>query len=593
MGDSTQGSIRKGQFSAVHSQQLFVLAHNAVFRLGQNTDQRFLVQRVQHRHNRQTTDQLRNQAKLDQIIRFHFAQQLLTGFLAVQVGAQLATKAEGALVGTGLDQLFQAVKGTAADEQDVLGVDLDEFLLRMFAAAVGRHIADSAFQNFQQCLLHALSANIAGDGWVLALAGDLINLVHIDNTNFGFGNIKVRSLNQLEQNVLNVLANVTGFGQGGGVRNRKRNVQHFGKRLGQQGFAGTGRAKHQYVGLLQLYMAFLPGKNALIMIVDRNCQHALGIVLTNDILVKASFDLSRRHDVDIRQRVNAGMPARSRSTAFRRCARRFGYVAILIQGTVAHINAIFADVYAGADDKLIHLALGTTAKAANHFTFSVLAGNRICHFLIPPVLVFYNDLIDQAIGLGFLCGQVVIAVSIFLHNLKRLAGILAEHAVHLFLDLHKVVGMDLDVACLAGKATSLAAGNQRLMDQDLRIRQGKTLTLGAAGQQKCTHGSSHAHADGGNIALDILHGIVDGHTVGNGTARAVDVEADIFFGVLPFQIQQLCNDHARGIGVDILAQNDNTVVQQAGENIIAALTARSLLNNIRYQAHSVPSLKQW
>ena len=149
MGDSTQGSIRKGQFSAVHSQQLFVLAHNAVFRLGQNTDQRFLVQRVQHRHNRQTTDQLRNQAKLDQIVRFHFAQQLLTGFLAVQVGAQLATKAEGALVGTGLDQLFQAVKGTAADEQDVLGVDLDEFLLRMFAAAVGRHIADSAFQNFQ------------------------------------------------------------------------------------------------------------------------------------------------------------------------------------------------------------------------------------------------------------------------------------------------------------------------------------------------------------------------------------------------------------------------------------------------------------
>lgn len=43
--------------------------------------------------------------------------------------------------------------------------------------------------------------------------------------------------------------------------------------------------------------------------------------------------------------------------------------------------------------------------------------------------------------------------------------------------------MDLDVACLAGKATALAAGNQRLMDQDLRIRQGKTLTLGAAGQQ--------------------------------------------------------------------------------------------------------------
>ena len=84
-------------------------------------------------------------------------------------------------------------------------------------------------------------------------------------------------VDQLEQNVLNVLANVTGFGQGGGVRNRKRNVQHFGP-------SGTGKtllaqtlAKHQYVGLLQLYVAFLPGKNALIMVVDRNRQHALGI----------------------------------------------------------------------------------------------------------------------------------------------------------------------------------------------------------------------------------------------------------------------------------------------------------------------------
>ena len=43
----------------------------------------------------------------------------------------------------------------------------------------------------------ALSANIAGDGWVLALAGDLINLVHIDNTNFGFGNIKAVSYTHL------------------------------------------------------------------------------------------------------------------------------------------------------------------------------------------------------------------------------------------------------------------------------------------------------------------------------------------------------------------------------------------------------------
>ena len=34
--------------------------------------------------------------------------------------------------------------------------------------------------------------------------------------------------------------------------------------------------------------------------------------------------------------------------------------------------------------------------------------------------------------------------------------------------------------------------------------------------------------------------------------------------------------------IDFLRQEDNTVIQQTGKNIIAALTAAGLLNNIRY-----------
>ena len=35
-----------------------------------------------------------------------------------------------------------------------------------------------------------------------------------------------------------------------------------------------------------------------------------------------------------------------------------------------------------------------------------------------------------------------------------------------------------------------------------------------------------------------------------------------------------------------LAQHNDAVIEQAGEDVIAALTARSLFDNIRYKAHS-------
>jgi len=38
-------------------------------------------------------------------------------------------------------------------------------------------------------------------------------------------------------------------------------------------------------------------------------------------------------------------------------------------------------------------------------------------------------------------------------------------------------------------------------------------------------------------SLDIFHGIVDCHTCGNASARAVDIQMDILIGILRFQEQ--------------------------------------------------------
>ena len=56
-----------------------------------------------------------------------------------------------------LDDLLEAHKGPAADEQDVRGLHPHVFLLGMLAAALRRHVADGAFENLQQRLLHPFS----------------------------------------------------------------------------------------------------------------------------------------------------------------------------------------------------------------------------------------------------------------------------------------------------------------------------------------------------------------------------------------------------------------------------------------------------
>jgi len=57
---------------------------------------------------------------------------------------------------------IEAGKGAAAHEQDVGGVDLQELLLGMLAAALRRHRGDRALHDLEQRLLHALARHVAG-----------------------------------------------------------------------------------------------------------------------------------------------------------------------------------------------------------------------------------------------------------------------------------------------------------------------------------------------------------------------------------------------------------------------------------------------
>jgi hypothetical protein len=92
----------------------------------------------------------------------------------------------------------------------------------VLAPALGRHRGGGALEDLEQRLLHALARDVAGDRRVLALAGDLVDLVDVDDPGLGLLDVVVGGLDQLEQDVLDVLADVAGLGEGGGVGDGER-----------------------------------------------------------------------------------------------------------------------------------------------------------------------------------------------------------------------------------------------------------------------------------------------------------------------------------------------------------------------------------
>ena len=252
------------------------------------------------------------------------------------------------LAGAPRDHLFQPDERAAADEQDIGGIDRRELLVRVLAAALRRNIGHRAFQNLQQRLLHALARNIAGDGRILVLAADLIDLVDIDDALLALLHIAIGCLQQLQDDVFDVLAHVAGFGQRGGVDNGERNIQNLRQRLRHQRLAGAGGADQQDVGLLQLHLgvAHAVHVDPLAVVVDRHRQLLLGGFLADHVLIEEFLHFQRFGD----------LVGSSRG--------RFDLV--VFQDRVADRDALVADVcariVAGGGDQLSDYVLALMAK---------------------------------------------------------------------------------------------------------------------------------------------------------------------------------------------------------------------------------------
>src|SRR5690606_36806174 len=89
-GNRLQSALGELELHAIHLEQLLELLHQAVLRLGEDVDQRILVELVERRDHGQAPDELGDEAELEQILGLHVRQELaeLHVVLALHLGAE-------------------------------------------------------------------------------------------------------------------------------------------------------------------------------------------------------------------------------------------------------------------------------------------------------------------------------------------------------------------------------------------------------------------------------------------------------------------------------------------------------------------------
>src|ERR1035437_4580713 len=288
-----QSLVAKLQPHVFELKQPLVLLDDVILRPGQDFDERELVQIFQHAHHRQAAHKFRNQPDLDQVFRLDLGQQFLGTLLGsnrvVLFGLFATAETERLLAHSAGDDLVEPDEGSAADEEDVGRVHWSEFLVRVLAPALRRNIGDCAFQNLQQRLLHAFARNVACDRRILILPPDLVDFIDVDDARLGAAHVPVRRLQQLEDDVLDIFADVAGFGERGGIDDGEGYIQHAGQSLRQKRLTRAGRADQHDIRLAQLdpVAGFLPvHEDALVVVVDRDRQLLLGLLLPDYVFIE-------------------------------------------------------------------------------------------------------------------------------------------------------------------------------------------------------------------------------------------------------------------------------------------------------------------
>jgi hypothetical protein len=194
----------------------------------------------------------------------------------------------------------------------------------------------------------------AGDRGVVALAGDLVDLVDVDDPALTLLDVVVGVLKERQDDVLDVLTDVSGLGEARRVGDRERHLEEARQRLRQQRLARAGRTDQQDVRLLEFDV---PGDqlriDPLVVIVDGDGEDLLRALLPDHVLVEDLLDLRGLRD---RGRGGDGLLL----------------VTLLGDDVVAEVDALVADVDRRPRDQLANLVLALTAERTDEIAAAVV-----------------------------------------------------------------------------------------------------------------------------------------------------------------------------------------------------------------------------
>src|SRR5580704_7921551 len=157
--------------------------------------------------------------------------------------------------------------------------------------------------------------------------------------------VVVRGLQQLQDDVLDVLTDIASLGERGRIRHRERHVENSRQRLRQKRLARTSRPDQQNVGFCQLDVVVLALViKPLVVIVNRDREHLLRVVLTDNVIVQDLAYLARGGD------------------AVARLHQR-GFV-LLADDVHAQLNTLIANENGRPGNELAHLVLALAAERA-------------------------------------------------------------------------------------------------------------------------------------------------------------------------------------------------------------------------------------
>lgn len=128
-------------------------------------------------------------------------------------------------------------------------------------------------------------------------------------------------------------------------------------------------------------------------------------------------------------------------------------------------------------------------------------------------LALGDNLIDQTVLSGRFRRHEIVAIGIFFNPFQRLTGHFRQHLVHPSTDIQNMIGVNLYIAGLSLRSA------ERLMNHHFAVGSALRFPLAPGRQQEGGHAGGHTNTDGGYIAANELHCIVNRHAGGNRARR--------------------------------------------------------------------------